>query len=57
VVFCQRYVKSSGIGTLLALMLPYSLTLLFTWTLFLLAFWGLGLPLGVGASYEYVPAG
>jgi aminobenzoyl-glutamate transport protein len=57
VVFCQRYVKSSGIGTLLALMLPYSLTLLLTWTLFLLAFWGLGLPLGVGASYEYVPAG
>ena len=55
VVFCQRYVKSSGIGTLLALMLPYSLALLVVWTLFLLAFWGVGIPLGVGASYEYVP--
>ncbi|WP_058833773.1 AbgT family transporter [Luteimonas abyssi] len=53
VVFCQRYVKSSGIGTLLALMLPYSLTLLVVWTLFLLAFWGLGLPLGIGSSYRY----
>jgi aminobenzoyl-glutamate transport protein len=56
VVFCQRYVKSSGIGTLLALMVPYALTLLVVWTLFLLAFWGLGIPLGIGASYRY-PAG
>ena len=32
VVFCQRYVKSSGIGTLLALMLPYAITLLVVWT-------------------------
>jgi aminobenzoyl-glutamate transport protein len=56
VVFCQRYVKASGIGTLLALMLPFSVTLLVLWTSFLLAFWALGLPLGVGASYGY-PAG
>src|SRR5690606_20259966 len=55
VVFCQKYVKDSGIGTLLALMLPYWLTLLVVWTSFLLGFWALGLPLGVGASYEYVP--
>ena len=57
VVFCQRYVKSSGIGTLIALMLPYTLTLLVVWTAYLLGYWALGLPLGVGASYEYVPAG
>lgn len=56
VVFCQRYVKSSGIGTLLALMLPFSITLLVTWSAFLLGFWALGIPLGVGASYVY-PAG
>jgi aminobenzoyl-glutamate transport protein len=56
VVFCQRYVKSSGIGTLIALMLPYSLALLVTWTGFLLLFWALGIPLGIGASYTY-PAG
>lgn len=53
VVFCQRYVKSSGIGTLLALMLPFSITLLIVWSAFLLGFWALGLPLGVGASYTY----
>jgi aminobenzoyl-glutamate transport protein len=56
VVFCQRYVKASGIGTLLALMLPFSVTLLVLWSAFLLAFWGLDIPLGVGASYTY-PAG
>lgn len=53
VVFCQKYVKASGIGTLMALMLPFSITLLVTWTLFLLGFWALGLPLGFGASYIY----
>ena len=57
VVFCQRYVKGTGIGTLVALMLPYSLTLLATWTLLLMAYWGLGLPLGVQASYTYPAAG
>lgn len=57
VVFCQRYVKSSGIGTLIALMLPFTVTLLVVWTAFLLGYWALDLPLGVGASYDYVPGG
>ncbi|MDQ3205120.1 MAG: AbgT family transporter [Pseudomonadota bacterium] len=53
VVFCQRYVKSAGIGTLLALMLPFSITLLVVWTSFLIGFWALGIPLGFDASYVY----
>jgi aminobenzoyl-glutamate transport protein len=57
VVFCQRYVTTSGVGTLLALMLPFSVTLLVLWTAFLLGFWALGIPLGVGASYVYPAAG
>jgi len=55
VVFCRKYVKGTGIGTLVALMLPYSITLIVTWTGFLMLFWALGLPLGVGATYEYAP--
>ncbi|MBX2980167.1 MAG: AbgT family transporter [Flavobacteriales bacterium] len=55
VVYCQRYVKSTGIGTLTSMMLPYSATFLLLWTLFLLAYWALGLPLGLQATYEYVP--
>jgi aminobenzoyl-glutamate transport protein len=53
VVFCQRYVKSTGIGTVVALMLPYSVTLLVAWTAWLIVFWSLGLPLGLQASYTY----
>jgi len=56
VVFCQRYVKSAGIGTLASTMIPYSIALSVLWTLFLLAFWAFDIPLGVGASYGY-PAG
>jgi len=53
VVYCQRYVKGTGIGTLVSLMLPYSVSFLATWTVFLLVYWGLGLPLGLQASYVY----
>ena len=56
VVYCQRYVKSTGIGTLLSLMLPFSITILIAWTIFLLIYWAIGIPLGVNASYVY-PAG
>ncbi len=57
VVFCQRYVKSAGIGTLLSMMLPISISLLVVWSAFLLLFWALGIPLGIGSGYEYVAAG
>ena len=53
VVFCQRYVKGTGIGTVTAMMLPYSLTFLVVWTLFLMGYWALGLPLGLQAEYVY----
>lgn len=55
VVYCQRYVKSTGIGTLAALMMPYSMAFLVCWTGLLLAYWGLGLPLGIRAGYVYPP--
>ncbi len=57
VVFCQRYVKKTGIGTLVSIMLPYSIALLVVWTIFLLIYWGLGIPLGFQAPYGYTPAG
>lgn len=53
VVFCQRYVKSTGIGTVVAMMLPYSLGFLLVWSAFLILYWSLGIPLGLGASYGY----
>ena len=53
VVFCQRYVKSAGIGTVVSMMLPYSITFLITWSLFLTLVWALGIPLGLQAPYTY----
>lgn len=53
VVFAQRWVSNAGIGTVIAMMLPFSITFLVVWPLFLIVFWALGLPLGVQASYEY----
>lgn len=55
VVYCQRYVKGTGIGTLTAMMLPYSLWFIGTWTIFLLVYYMIGLPLGVDAHYVYPP--
>lgn len=56
VVYCQKYVKGTGIGTLVAMMLPFSVAFLVGWSLFLLAYWWIGIPLGLQASYIY-PAG
>lgn len=53
VVFAQRYVKDTGIGTVVAMMLPYSLSFLVVWTLFLLGYWLLGFPLGLQSNYVY----
>ena len=53
VVFCQRYVKGAGIGTVLSMMLPYAIAFLVVWTGFLLAYWAVGLPLGLQATYAY----
>jgi len=53
VMYCQKYVKKAGIGTVLSMMMPYAVALGIGWTLFLLAYWGLGLPLGLGSRYTY----
>jgi aminobenzoyl-glutamate transport protein len=53
VVFAQRYVKGTGIGTITSLMLPYSIVFLIAWTIFLLVYWQLGIPLGIQATYTY----
>jgi aminobenzoyl-glutamate transport protein len=53
VTFSQRWVKKVGIGTVTSLMVPYSLSFLVLWTLFLLLYWMLGIPLGLQAAYVY----
>ena len=55
VVFCQRYVRQTGIGTVVAMMLPYSVGFLAVWTAFLIGYWAVGLPLGLESNYRYGP--
>ncbi|MBA2379321.1 MAG: AbgT family transporter [Blastocatellia bacterium] len=53
VVFAQKYVKGTGIGTLVSMMLPYSIAFLAFWIVFLMIFWSLGIPMGLQAPYTY----
>ncbi len=53
VAFAQKYDPKAGVGTLMALMMPYSITFFFGWTLFLIVWFYFGLPLGPGAEIFY----
>jgi aminobenzoyl-glutamate transport protein len=55
-VLMQRYAPKSGLGTLLALMLPYSVGFGVVWTALLLAWVALGIPLGPAGPLAYAPA-
>jgi aminobenzoyl-glutamate transport protein len=59
IAFMQRYRADAGLGTLVATMLPYSATFLIGWTLMLVIWIVLGLPVGPGAPLyleDRVPA-
>ena len=46
IVFTKTYEKDSGIGTIISLMLPYSMTFLIAWTLMFTLWISAGIPLG-----------
>ncbi|MGE0059770.1 MAG: AbgT family transporter, partial [Dehalococcoidia bacterium] len=48
VLVAQRYQPESGIGTIIALMIPYTVVILVTWVLFFALWYLLGIPLGPG---------
>jgi aminobenzoyl-glutamate transport protein len=48
VIFAQRYQKSAGVGSLVALMLPIALIVLIAWLIFFILWFVLGIPLGPG---------
>ncbi|MBU5485362.1 AbgT family transporter [Clostridium sp. MSJ-11] len=45
----NEYDEEAGVGTVLSLMIPYSLIMLVTWIVFAMSWYALGLPLGPGA--------
>jgi aminobenzoyl-glutamate transport protein len=48
----QRYDKKAGIGTVVALMIPYVIAISIAWILLFVAWWVLGIPLGPGSPIE-----
>ncbi len=54
--WATRYDKDLGVGTLIAMMLPYTIFFILTWTSFFLIWtFGLGLPVGPGSPTYYTP--
>lgn len=53
IAFAQQYDKKIGIGTLISVMLPYSIFFLITWSIMLILWMLTGLPLGPNAPIHY----
>jgi aminobenzoyl-glutamate transport protein len=51
----QKYRAGAGLGSLMALMVPYSVVMGVIWTAALLVWFALGLPLGPGAPLHFSP--
>ena len=50
IAFIHKYDKDAGIGTLIATMLPYTITFFIIWTILFIIWFALDIPVGPGAS-------
>jgi aminobenzoyl-glutamate transport protein len=48
VIVAQRYTKKAGLGTIISMMIPFSLIVLVAWVVFFAAWFLLGIPMGPG---------
>jgi aminobenzoyl-glutamate transport protein len=48
VLVAQRYKKDAGVGTIISLMIPYTVVVLVAWMAFFVAWYLLGIPMGPG---------
>lgn len=53
IAFAQKYDKKMGIGTLISVMIPYSMLFLISWTILLIVWIFLGIDLGPGSPIIY----
>ena len=49
ILVCQRYRASAGMGTVVSMMIPYTVVVLVTWVVFFVAWYLLGIPWGPGS--------
>ncbi|WP_136658041.1 AbgT family transporter [Nitratireductor sp. XY-223] len=52
-IFCQRWDKNFGIGSLMAVMIPYSVWLMITGVVIIVVWTGFNIPLGPGAVVDF----
>ena len=50
ITYAQRYDAKAGSGTIIALMVPYTIAFTIMWTLMLIVFWMFDLPIGPGVG-------
>lgn len=48
VIVAQRYQKQAGLGTIISLMIPYTLVVMISWILLFIIWYFIGIPLGPG---------
>jgi len=53
IAFVQKYDSEAGIGTIIAAMVPYSITFFVFWVLLLVLWLTFGIPLGPDAGIHY----
>ena len=53
VAFVNKYDKKSGVGTVMTIMIPYSIAFLIAWLILLVIWMLLGLPVGINAPIYY----
>jgi aminobenzoyl-glutamate transport protein len=56
IVYFEKYDKNAGVGTLISTMLPYSIAFTIFWTVLIVIWVLIGLPLGPGAELLYTPS-
>lgn len=51
--FLQRYYRPAGVGTLMSLAIPFSVSMLVGWFIAFVVWWALGIPLGPGSPMSH----
>ncbi|MCB1641070.1 MAG: AbgT family transporter, partial [Xanthomonadales bacterium] len=57
IAFMQRYEPKAGMGTIISVMLPYSIAFGIAWSILFSIWLAMGWPFGPGAPLEYVAGG
>ncbi len=57
IVVMQRFAPKAGIGTMVAMMLPYTVCFGIAWAVMMVLWLQTGAPLGLGGPLEYIPTG